>query len=43
MPDTEESVETVDALFWNCENMLLSEDREFEDMEDCVETDKCCA
>jgi hypothetical protein len=42
MLDKEESVETVEALFWNWEKTLLSDDRGSEDVEESVETDQCC-
>jgi hypothetical protein len=38
----DESVETVDALFSNWENLLLSDDRAWDEFDECVETDQCC-
>jgi hypothetical protein len=43
MLDKEESVEIVDALFWNWEKMLLSDDLGSEDVDECVEIDQCCS
>jgi hypothetical protein len=38
--DMEEPVEIVDALFSNCEKMMLSENRWPEEVEDFVDTEQ---
>jgi hypothetical protein len=42
MLDKDESFETVEALFCKWEKMLLSDDRAWEDVDECVEADQCC-